>query len=221
MKNISVSTINNLADLHNIDIYATGLINLGKPEGYTERQVEGWVKRYYNSETDLVDDMNATAEWMKANIPPDGLPAFIHNDYKYDNLVLDPGNLQQIIAVLDWEMATVGNPLMDLGTTLAYWAEASDNPALKPFNLTWLPGNMNRQEVVQQYAEARQIDVPDMMFYYVFGSFKIAVIVQQIYARYKKGFTKDERFAGLMYVVRACAENAQNAIRSKRISNFS
>jgi aminoglycoside phosphotransferase (APT) family kinase protein len=220
MKQLSVSTINNLADLHSIDLYTTGLINMGKPEGYTERQVDGWIRRYYNAETDVVEDMNATAEWMKRNIPADDEPAFIHNDYKYDNLVLDPDDLQQIIAVLDWEMATVGNPLMDLGTTLAYWAEASDNQALKPFNLTWLPGNLNREEVVRQYAAARNIDLPEMLFYYVFGSFKIAVIVQQIYARYKKGFTKDERFAGLIYVVRACAENAQKAIRFNRISNF-
>jgi len=220
MKYLSESAINNLADLHKIDLHTTGLINMGKPEGYTERQVEGWIKRYYDAETDVVEGMNATAEWMKANIPGDGQPAFIHNDYKYDNLVLDPDNLQQIIAVLDWEMATVGNPLMDLGTTLAYWAEASDNAALKPFNLTWLPGNLNREDVLHQYAAARKIDLPDMLFYYVFGSFKIAVIVQQIYARYKQGFTKDERFAGLIYVVKACAENAQKAIRFKRISNF-
>ena len=145
MKQISVSAINNLADLHNIDLNTSGLISMGKPEGYTERQVEGWIKRYFNAETDVVDDMNTTAEWMNANIPADNQPAFIHNDYKYDNLVLDPENLQQIIAVLDWEMATVGNPLMDLGTTLAYWAEASDHAALKPFNLTWLPGNLNRE----------------------------------------------------------------------------
>jgi len=220
MRDISISAVENLASLHDIDLHATGLIHLGKPEGYISRQVEGWIKRYYNAETDSVDDMNSTAEWMKENIPDDGYPAFIHNDYKYDNLVLDPENLRDIIAVLDWEMATVGSPLMDLGTTLAYWAEPSDNPALKPFNLTWLPGNLNREEVVYQYSQSRKMDLPDMLFYYVFGSFKIAVIVQQIYARYKKGYTSDERFAGLIYVVRACAENAQKAIRFKRISNF-
>lgn len=220
MRQLSLSAVRNLAELHRINLYTTGLINLGKPGGYTERQVEGWVKRYYNAETDDVEDMNLTADWMKSNIPAESPPAFIHNDYKYDNLVLDPADLQKIIAVLDWEMATVGNPLMDLGTTLGYWAEASDNPALKPFNLTWLQGNLNREEVVQQYAETLNIDLPDMLFYYVFGSFKIAVIVQQIYARYKKGFTKDHRFAGLIFVVRACAENAQKAIRYQRISNF-
>ena len=220
MQSISESAVDNLANLHGIDIYSTGLIKLGKPEGYNARQVEGWIKRYYNAETDTVIDMNRTAEWMQGNIPDDGTPAFIHNDYKYDNLVLDPEHIQQIFAVLDWEMATVGSPLMDLGTTLAYWAETSDSAALKPFNLTWLPGNLTREEVVQRYAAQRGIEVPDMLFYFVFGSFKIGVIVQQIYARYKKGFSKDERFAGLIHVVRACADNAQRAIQYNRISHF-
>ena len=220
MRLISESAVDNLAALHSIDIESTGLIQLGKPEGYTKRQVEGWVKRYVAAETDTIEDMNKTAEWMQANIPGDGAPAFIHNDYKYDNLVLNPENLSQIIAVLDWEMATVGNPFMDLGTTLGYWAEADDSNALKPFNLTWLPGNMTREEVVLRYAEIKKIPIPDMLFYYVFGSFKIGVIVQQIYARYKKGLTTDERFAGLLHVVKACAANTQKAIQYKRISHF-
>jgi aminoglycoside phosphotransferase (APT) family kinase protein len=220
MRSISESAVDNLAALHSIDLETTGLINMGKPEGYIQRQVEGWIKRYFAAETDSIQDMNKIAGWMQQNIPPDGTAAFIHNDYKYDNLVLDPENLNHIIAVLDWEMATVGDPLMDLGTSLAYWGEADDSDALKPFNLTWLPGNLTREEVVQRYAASKKISVPDMLFYYVFGSFKIAVIVQQIYARYKKGFSKDERFAGLIHVVNACAANAQKAIQYKRISNF-
>ena len=172
------------------------------------------------AETDTIDGMNKTAEWMMANKPDDAEPAFIHNDYKYDNLVLDPENLRHIIAVLDWEMATVGSSLMDLGTSLGYWGEATDSDALKPFNLTWLPGNLTREEVVIRYAAAKKITIPDMVFYYVFGSFKIAVIVQQIYARYKKGLTSDARFASLLQVVEACAINAQYAIRFNRISNF-
>lgn len=220
MRSISESAIDNLAALHTIDLQTTGLINMGKPEGYIQRQVEGWIKRYVNAETDVIADMNTTAEWMQGNMPPDGVPAFIHNDYKYDNLVLDPENLNHIMAVLDWEMATVGDPFMDLGTSLGYWAEAADSDALKPFNLTWLPGNLTREEVVQRYVATKNIAVPNMLFYYVFGSFKIGVIVQQIYARYKKGFTTDERFAGLIHVVNACATNAQKAIQYNRISHF-
>lgn len=220
MQSISGSAVDNLVDLHSIDLQKTGLINLGKPEGYIKRQVEGWIKRYVAAETDDIVDMNKTAEWMSGNMPADGPPTFIHNDYKYDNLVLDPENLNHIIAVLDWEMATVGDPLMDLGTSLGYWGETNDSEALKPFNLTWLPGNLTREEVVERYAGKKGISVPDMLFYYVFGSFKIGVIVQQIYARYKKGFTKDERFAGLIHVVNACAGNAQKAINFNRISHF-
>ncbi len=220
MRSISESAVDNLAGLHSIDLGTTGLINMGKPEGYIQRQVEGWIKRYVAAETDAIEDMNKIADWMRGNMPTDGSPAFIHNDYKYDNLVLDPENLNNIIAVLDWEMATVGDPLMDLGTSLGYWGEANDSEALKPFNLTWLPGNLTREEVVQRYAATKNISIPDMLFYYVFGSFKIGVIVQQIFSRYKKGFSKDERFAGLIHVVKACAENAQKAIQYKRISNF-
>jgi aminoglycoside phosphotransferase (APT) family kinase protein len=220
MRAISESAVDKLAMLHTIDIHSTGLINLGKPEGYVQRQVEGWVKRYFNAETDQVNDMNETAEWLAENMPRDNPAAFIHNDYKYDNLVLDPDQLENIIAVLDWEMATVGDPLMDLGTSLAYWAEAGDSDALKPFNLTWMEGNLTREEVLNRYASLTGKDINHFLFYYVFGSFKIAVIVQQIYARYRKGFTEDPRFASLIHVVRACAENARKAIRYNRISNF-
>ena len=220
MKSISESAVDNLATLHAIDLFETGLINMGKPDGYIKRQVEGWIKRYFAAETEVINNMNKTAEWMQENMAVDGTPAFIHNDYKYDNLVLDPENLNSIIAVLDWEMATVGDPLMDLGTTLAYWGETNDTDILKPFNLTWLPGNLTREEVVHRYATTKKITIPDMLFYYVFGSFKIAVIVQQIYSRFKKGYSKDERFAGLIHVVKACADNAQKAISFKRISHF-
>ena len=217
---LSKAAVDNLAQLHQIDLEKAGLASLGKPEGYVARQVEGWAKRYHNAATGSVPHMEKAAEWLLANQPDDATPAFIHNDYKYDNLVLDPNNLSNITAVLDWEMATVGHPLMDLGTTLGYWAEANDSPALKPFNLTWMPGNLNRAQVVTRYFE--QIGQPeqDVLFFYVFGVFKIGVIVQQIYARYKKGLTKDPRFAQLGYVVEACGYNAHQAITHQRISNF-
>ena len=220
MRSISEASVDNLAKLHGLDIESSGLIQLGKPEGYIKRQVEGWTKRYVAAETDPLVDMHRTSTWLQQNMKENDQPAFIHNDYKYDNLVLDPENLDHILAVLDWEMATVGSPLMDLGTTLAYWAEAEDNDALKPFNLTWLPGNLTREQVLHRYADLRNVNVEDFLFYYVFGSFKVGVIVQQIYARYRKGFTQDERFAGLIHVVKALGANAQRAIKFKRISNF-
>lgn len=157
---------------------------------------------------------------MISNMPTSSSTSFIHNDYKYDNLVLNLHDLSEIIGVLDWEMATVGDPLMDLGTTLAYWAEENDNPALKPFNLTWLKGNMTRSEVIERYALQSGRNTSDILFYYVFGTFKIAVIVQQIYDRFKKGHTKDFRFAGLIQVVNACADNGYKAMNSGQISNI-
>jgi aminoglycoside phosphotransferase (APT) family kinase protein len=216
---LSVNTVDSLAKLHQLDINATGLIDLGKPEGYVQRQVEGWIKRYFDAETDVIIAMNDTATWMQSNIPPAIPAAFIHNDYKYDNLVLDPNTLQ-IKALLDWEMATVGDPLMDLGTSLGYWAEQGDHPALKSFGLTGMKGNLNRQEIVERYADATGNKTDNIVFYYVFGCFKIAVIAQQIYARYKQGLTKDPRFAGLIYVTKACAVNAANAIKFNRLNNF-
>jgi len=146
----------------------------------------------------------------------------IHNDYKYDNLILDPADWTHIIGVLDWEMATVGDPLMDLGTSLGYWIQADDPPEIRalPFSPTILPGNPSRSEVVQAYAAASGRDVSAVLFYYVYGLFKVAVIVQQIYARYRQGHTNDPRFAGLDRAVRACGRMAQQAIKQQRIDRL-
>ena len=220
MRSLSEATVDRLADLHALDIDSTNLAQLGKPEGYVGRQVSGWTERYRRAETDTVVAMDEAAAWLSAHQPATDRASFIHNDYKYDNLVLAPDDLTRIIAVLDWEMATVGDPLMDLGTTLGYWAEEQDSPALKPFNLTWLPGNLTRGEVAQRYAERSGTDINHLLFYYVFGCFKIGVIVQQIYARYQKGLTRDTRFAGLHHVVQACADNAQRAITLNRVSHL-
>lgn len=212
MRSISETTVDHLAELHLIDLASAGLSDFGRPEGYTQRQVDGWIGRYYKAETDKLPQMDEAAEWMKANIPEQKYVSLIHNDYKYDNLILNPNQLDEIIAVLDWEMATIGNPLMDMGTSLAYWAQASDSDILKPFSLTWLPGNYTRAEFVERYAERTGFDLTDQLFYYVFGAFKIGVIIQQIYARYKKGLTQDPRFANLIYAVKACGENAVKSL---------
>ena len=214
---LSKATIDQLVKLHQIDLKSSGLDSLGKPDGYVQRQVEGWIKRYYNSQTDDIASMKEVAEWMLKNIPATLRAAFIHNDFKYDNLVLNPDNLSEIIAILDWEMATVGDPLMDLGTTLAYWAEAIDSDALKPFNLTWMPGNFTRAEVVKYYEQQSGVPIDNIVFYYAFGAFKVGVICQQIYFRFKQGLTKDPRFASLFHVIKACGENARRAIERNNI----
>lgn len=208
----SKALVDNLATLHRLDIHSTGLIQLGKPEGYVQRQVDGWVKRYYTAETDKIDSMDSVAAWMKYNIPQSANAAFLHNDYKYDNVVLNPNNLSEITGVLDWEMSTVGDPLMDLGAALAYWSEANDAAEIKFFNLTWLPGNLTKQEAAERYAERSGQDISKLLFYYVFGLYKNAVIVQQIYARWKAGHTKDSRFGQLLPVVKALGIKAAAAL---------
>jgi len=220
IRGISEAVIDNLVDLHQIDIHETGLINIGKPEGYIKRQVEGWIRRYEKAKTDEIETMDFAAKWMMENMPTDGSPSFIHNDYKYDNVVLNPENLNEVTAVLDWEMATVGDPLMDLGTVTAYWAEVSDPPAIKMFGLTAIEGNYTRQELLNRYAEKSGRKIDNFVFYFVFATYKLGVIAQQIYARFKKGYTKDPRFAALIYIVKACGENAKRAIEKNRISDL-
>ncbi|MGK0390848.1 MAG: aminoglycoside phosphotransferase (APT) family kinase protein [Maribacter sp.] len=217
MKTLSTSAIETMAQLHNIDLEETGLINFGKPDGYIQRQVDGWIRRYYKSQTDDIVEMDRLAEWMKANQPTSNDAAFIHNDYKYDNLILSPDDLS-IKGVLDWEMATVGHPLMDFGTTLGYWSEAKDDNLLKFFNLTWLDGNLNRREITELYQEKTGKEVDDILFYYVFGLFKISVICQQIYKRFKDGYSKDPRFAGLINIIKAMSKGGINALDRDSVS---
>ena len=217
MRQLSEALVDNLVAIHALPIESTGLIQLGKPEGYVQRQVEGWSKRYRNAETDTIPAMNRVGEWLQQNYPPEQTPAFLHNDYKFDNVLLAPdpttGEPTPVITgVLDWEMATVGDPLMDLGATLAYWSEATDSPAYRNFNLTWLPGNLTRQEVVARYAKRSGRDLSHILFYYVFGLYKNAVIAQQIYARWKRGHSQDARFGHLLPMIRELAQKAAVSI---------
>lgn len=215
MRHLSESLVDALVALHTLDIQQTGLAGLGKPEGYIRRQVDGWHKRYLASQTDDVSAMTDLARWLDQNLPAENPPTLLHNDFKYDNVVLSP-DLSEIRAVLDWEMCTVGDPLMDVGTSLSYWAEANDDPFRKSFNLTWLPGNLTRQEFANRYAERSGRDVSNLLYYYVFGLFKNAVVIQQIYARYKKGLTQDERFAGLLTGVQALSHHGAESVERGR-----
>jgi aminoglycoside phosphotransferase (APT) family kinase protein len=219
VRRLCESLVEGLARLHGLDYEAAGLGEIGKPEGYVERQVTGWSRRYRDARTDDVPALERAAEWLAANRPAESGSALIHNDFKFDNLVLDPDDLGRIVAVLDWEMATIGDPLLDLGTTLGYWIEADDPEPLRRFlaGPTALPGSLTRRELADYYAQAAGRPVPDLLFYYVYGLFKIAVIAQQIYARYVRGATRDPRFAALGPVVAALGESAGRAIDSGRV----
>jgi len=223
MRSLSETFIENLVEIHQADYEAAGLADLGHPAGYVSRQVEGWTKRYYNARTDDVPAIERVVSWLSENTPSDSRrSALIHNDYKYDNVVLASEDVSKIVAVLDWEMATIGDPLMDLGTTLAYWVDADDTEEWQRygFGLTKLPGSLNRSEVLDLYARRSGWDISDPVFYYTYGLFKIAVIVQQIYFRYRQGITHDRRFADLGGLVGACGSLAQRAIEKGRIDRL-
>ena len=214
MRQLSLALIDNLAKLHAIDYRSGGLSELGKPAGYVARQVTGWTTRYTNARTDDVAAMDNVAAWLAGNMPAESGASIIHNDYKFDNLVLDAADLSQIVAVLDWEMATLGDPLMDLGTTLGYWVQADDPEALRTARLgpTSLPGCLTRRELVERYEVAGGRSIGNPLFYYVYGLFKVAVIIQQIYARFVRGHTRDPRFAQLNEVVAVLARQAERSI---------
>lgn len=213
-----VSLVEDLARLHALDYEAIGLGSLRREGSFVERQVHGWIKRYRGSQTDDIAAIDQVSDWLSGHYPADVDAVLIHNDYKFDNLVLDPNDLTHIVGVLDWEMATIGDPLMDLGNALAYWSEKQD-PSLGavPCFLTQEPGAMTRAEVAEFYTECTGRDVPNLAFYYVFGLLKLAVIVQQIYYRYKRGLTKDERFAPLIFIVEALGVKALETIETGEV----
>lgn len=225
MQQLSRAAIDTLAEIHQLDYKAAGLGTLGRPEGYVDRQIRGWQRRYRDAQTHELPLLDEVMRWLERNKPAsstdtmaDSSISLIHNDFKYDNLVLDPADLTRVIAVLDWEMCTLGDPLMDLGTTLGYWMEAGDPPALvEMFGLTALPGNADRRQLVERYAETSGIAVREPLFYFIYGLFKIAVILQQIYQRYHVGMTQDQRFANLDQAVRSYAYLATVALEKGRI----
>ena len=213
VRGICEHLVDALVDLHAVDYTAAGLGDFGKPAGYIERQVTGWSKRYLDSQTDDLPAVTEVAAWLAAHMPADSAPALIHNDFKFDNVIFDPG-LERITGVLDWEMATVGDPLMDLGTSLSYWAEASDPQAFYqlPFGPTAQPGMMTRKEFAERYFARSGRRTENLVFYYAFGLFKTAVVLQQIYYRWRNGATTDPRFAHLIAGVRILSEQARAAI---------
>ncbi|MBL8741766.1 MAG: phosphotransferase family protein, partial [Myxococcales bacterium] len=196
--------IDTLVELHELPYEKVGLGDFGKPNGYVERQVSGWTKRYLDAKTDEIPEIERVAEWLAKHKPASSGASLIHNDFKDDNLVLDPADLTRVIGVLDWEMATIGDPMMDLATALAYWIQADDPAPLQTYTFgpTNLPGSPTRREMLAKYAARRPGSVPsDMRFYNAFALFKNAVVAQQIYARWKRGATKDPRFEMMIFAV--------------------
>jgi aminoglycoside phosphotransferase (APT) family kinase protein len=213
--------IQQLANLHQLDWQSAGFTDFGKPEGYVERQVRGWAKRYQTSKTNDIASVDKMAQWLEENMPKESGAALIHNDYKLDNVVLDPTQPTKMIGILDWEMSTIGDPLMDLGTSLSYWIEANDHESFHM--IRWAPthveGSLTREQLADHYAKATGISLDNIVYYYCFGLFKTAVVLQQIYYRYHHGLTKDSRFAPFIMGVQILTEEALRAVERGRLSS--
>ncbi|UAM97316.1 phosphotransferase family protein [Polaribacter litorisediminis] len=218
-KTIADSWLDTLVALHAIDYNAIGLADLGKPEGYVQRQVFNWGKQYIKAKTAENLEAEMVMEWMEAHQPKAYEHCLIHNDFKYDNVVFKDDSWQEVAAVLDWEMATLGDPFMDLGTSLGYWTVATDHDFVKQGipSPTIFEGNPIRSEIAKMYLQKSGRNTAHLVFYYVFGLFKIAVIAQQIYYRFSKGFTTDERFSNLNKASELCCKLALKAIQTKSI----
>jgi aminoglycoside phosphotransferase (APT) family kinase protein len=201
-RRISRGMVDTLAALHSVDIYSTGLQDIGKPVGFVTRQVRGWTERWERSKTSEVAEIDHVIRWLGARVPPEPDPerarpaTLVHNDFKLDNVMLDPDDPSRVVAILDWEMCTVGDPLVDVGIFLCYWAQEGDPEARRESisPVTTEPGWMSREEITERYAMKTGRELSGIAFYEVFALFKVAVVLQQIYFRFVRGQTGDERF---------------------------
>lgn len=218
IRRLSERAVDALVELHAVDVRAAGLDDLDRGEGYVRRQVEGWSARYRRARTPDVPDFEPVMKWLDANQPEDVGHCLVHNDFRFDNLVLDPDDITSVIGVLDWEMATVGDPLMDLGGALAYWVEDGDGPVFKAFRRqpTHAPGMLTRRQVVERYAQGSglEIDEESWRFYEVFGLFRLAVIAQQINHRFFHGQTTNPAFRAFRPAVAFLEQRCMRIIRT-------
>jgi aminoglycoside phosphotransferase (APT) family kinase protein len=197
-RRISGSVVDTLADLHAIDVAAHGLDTLGKPAGFVARQIRGWTERWHAAKTSDVPDMESLAAWLEQHVPADiTRPTLVHGDYKLDNVMFDAAQPDRLAGVFDWEMSAIGDPLVDVGILLCYWvhvASANDDAIA---TVTTAEGWFGRDQILERYATRSGRNVESIALYEVFAVFKLAVVIQQIYARYVRGQTDDPRFAGL------------------------
>jgi aminoglycoside phosphotransferase (APT) family kinase protein len=215
---ISEAFIDCLVRLHSIDVSQPGLSSLGKPEGFVERQVRGWADRWNRAKTEELSEMDRVIRWLHEFLPPSLDATLVHNDYKLDNVTLRPTG-DRVEAVLDWEMATIGDPLVDLGLTMCYWTWASvaaeDDPHPATPGLTAQPGWYTRDQFLQRYAQRTSRNLAHIRYHEVLGIFKLAVILQQIYYRFHQGQTHDERFRAFDRRVRGLIHLAASMIEGR------
>ena len=210
-RRMSEALVDALAAFHAVDYEALGLGELGKPEGFIDRQIEGWYRRWHGAKTADLAEMDAVYAWLKAHEPVDSHVSLVHNDYKLDNVMLAAGDPGRVVAVFDWDMCTLGDPLADLGALLTYWTEPGDPPYLQATAMMPLgePGFLSRDELVARYAEKSGRPAANIDFYHALGLFRLTVIVAQIYIRYARGQTRDPRFAAMEPMIPALARRAR------------
>jgi aminoglycoside phosphotransferase (APT) family kinase protein len=223
-RRLSEAVVDTMIALHAVDIYSTGIVEIGKPEGFVTRQVRGWADRWQRSKTSELPEMDQVIQWLADRIPPDApnSATIVHNDFKLDNIMLDEDDPARIVAVLDWEMSTVGDPLIDVGLLLTYWTmqgeaktSADSNRSLRA--VTNGPGWLTRKEIIERYETKTGRDLSRIVFYETFARFKVAVVIQQIYFRYFQGQTHDQRFHNFDDLVRELAREALELAERSRI----
>lgn len=208
-RRMSESLVDALAEFHAVDYQAIGLGDLGEPDGFVARQIEGWYRRWHAAKTEDVADMETVYTWLKSHQPPTSAYSLVHNDYKLDNIMFDSSDPGKVIAIFDWDMCTLGDPLNDLGALLAYWTEPADPPyfqgmALMPTGLDF----MTRRELVEHYALKSGRSIHNIHFYHALGLFRLTVIIAQIYIRFHRGQTQDQRFEGFGRMIPVMARAA-------------
>ena len=218
VRQLCYNAIDSLIELHHVDNQQAGLDQLAKGTGYLQRQVEGWIKRYENVVTWNVSGGRSVARWLRNNIPEREIICLTHNDFRLDNMVLDPNDPTQILGILDWELATLGDPLLDLGTMLVYWIQADDNAIAKGTRRqpTHVPGMLRREEVLAYYRSKTDWPIDDFTFYEVLSSYRLAGIAQQIYYRYHKKQTRNPQFKNVWVLVNYLMFRCYRLIRGAR-----
>jgi aminoglycoside phosphotransferase (APT) family kinase protein len=208
---MSEALVDALADFHAVDYAAIGLETLGQPAGFISRQIEGWYRRWHRAKHKDVPEIEEMYHWLRENQPPEGPPSLIHNDYKLDNVMLAPDDPGKIVAVFDWDMCTLGDPLNDLGALLCYWTEPTDPPYYQASTMMPTGDNrfLSRSSLVERYAARSGRDVSQIKFYHALGLYRLAVILAQIYIRFVRGQTQDRRFAAFGDYVPLLARAAQ------------
>lgn len=214
---IAGAVVDTLVELHRVDYRAAGLQDVGRPEGFMQRQVEGWIGRYEKARTDDIPQLEPLLARIRAHVPENPEATVIHNDFKLNNLLFDPADLGRVTAVVDWEMATIGDPLFDVAIFLSYWIDANDPPAMRALvpSVSTLSQFPSRDEMRALYAQKSGRDLSGLDWYLTFSYFKLAVILQQIYARWVRGQTKDPRFGGFGVAVRTLIEHAHGLGRDR------